>query len=120
MKTFREFLTESKQLNESKLGVNEFFEFEKIKFNIKWWENGEIQITSIHPYDLAEYHWAYSKNDGRTFDIILNTKKIKTITTKSWERVEDGDLIYPTFTWAEIANELSKLDKKVKPHIDRT
>lgn len=107
-------------LVEAKLGVNNFFEFEKIKFNIKWWENGEIQITSVHPYDLAEYHWAKSKNDGRTFDIILGTKKIKTITTKSWERVEDGDLIYPTFTWAEIANELSKLDKKVKPHIDRT
>ena len=113
-------LVESKQLNESKLGVNEFFEFEKIKFNIKWWENGEVQITSSHPYDLAEYHWAKSKNDGKTFDIILGTKKIKTITTKSWERVEDEDLDYPTFTWTEIANELSKLDKKVKPHIDRT
>jgi hypothetical protein len=121
MKTFKQFLKEAKQLNEAKLVLDENFNFERTTFNIKWWEDGKVQITSSHPYDLAEYHWAHSKNDGKTFDIILNNRKIKTITTRSWG-MEDGEGYddYPTFTWTEIANELSKLDKKVKPHIDRT
>lgn len=121
MKTFKQFLKEAKSLNEAKLVLDENFDFERTKYNIKWWEDGEVQITSIHPYDLAEYHWAKSRNDGKTFDIILNSRRIKTIITRSWE-MEDGEGYddYPTFTWTEIANELSKLDKKVKPHIDRT
>lgn len=41
------------------------------EFNITTYDNGEIYINGIYPYDNAEHHWAYSNDNGKTFTIFI-------------------------------------------------
>jgi hypothetical protein len=42
--------------------------------------NGRHWVQTIHPYDLAEYHYAFS-SDGRRWQILWKQKLVTTITT---------------------------------------
>lgn len=48
------------------------------KYSCYVYETGKIQVTTLHPYDDADYHWALS-NNGKDFKIILNTKVVGNI-----------------------------------------
>jgi len=73
------------------------------KFVVKF-GGGAASISSIHPYDETEYHWAKQNTDG------------------TWTVYRDGKLITKLdsddMTWGEVAEELLKLDKKAK--LERT
>ena len=51
------------------------------KFSISLYDNGKEYVTSINPYDDAEYYWAYTTN-GINWEIIINKKVVSTIVLK--------------------------------------
>ena len=49
------------------------------QFMVTTFADGHTQVSSIHPYDETEYHWAL-KSAGRNFwSIIRNGHKVSTI-----------------------------------------
>lgn len=48
------------------------------KYSCYVYDTGKIQVTTLHPYDDADYHWALS-NNGENFKIILNKKVVGNI-----------------------------------------
>ena len=73
------------------------------KYSCYVYETGKIQITTLHPYDDADYHWALS-NDGENFKIILNTKVVGNISAT-------GDLDNKLDV---VSKELAKRNKNIK------
>ena len=40
------------------------FEIEHTRFHLTDRGDGHLQVSSIHPYDDAHYHWAFQHTDG--------------------------------------------------------
>lgn len=64
----------------------------------------EIQVSSIHPYDESEYHWALSKDDGETYIIYRDGKMIEMFDGTEQDQDNGG--------FNDIMAELIRLDKK--------
>lgn len=80
----------------------EYLTVDRQKFVVK---SGNItSISSIHPYDETEYHWAKQNADG-TWNIYRDGKFIT--------KLDSDDM-----TWGEVAKELLRLDKEAK--LERT
>lgn len=62
-----------------------------------------IQISSLHPYDDAEYYWACTYNGGKTYRIIRNGKT---------ESVFKGN---PDAEYNDILSVLVKMNKDIEP-----
>lgn len=83
-----------------------------VKFSIYEYTSGpkagKVQISSLHPYDDADYHWATSKDSGKTFRIYIESpgKYVETFTNDS-----------PTYD--KVMARLNELDraKKIKPRM---
>lgn len=83
-----------------------------VKFSIYEYTSGpkagKVQISSLHPYDDAEYHWAVSKDSGKTFRIYINSpgQFVETFTNDS-------------ITYDKVMAKLNELDraKKIKPRM---
>lgn len=81
-----------------------------VKFSIYEYTSGpkagKVQISSLHPYDDADYHWATSKDSGKTFRIYIESpgKYVETFTNDS-------------VTYDKVMARLNELDraKKIKP-----
>lgn len=119
---------EKSKLNEGIDSVTDEFEVDKQWFTIKFDKN-EVWVGSQHPYDLTEYHFAHSRDSGKTWDIMrLGGKGVvkKNVKCKSFVKgfgkPSDDDYELDTFNWQEIGRMLLDADKKanLKPHIDRT
>lgn len=69
---------------------------------------GKVQISSLHPYDDAEYHWAVSKDNGKSFTIYIESpgKYVETFMNDS-------------LTYDKVMARLNELDraKKIKPRM---
>lgn len=65
--------------------------------------SGEYQISTYHPYDLAEYHWATSR-DGDLWQIVRGRRVIAEFTG-------DAD---------EVFAELKRRDGEVRPQMDHS
>jgi hypothetical protein len=69
---------------------------------------GKVQISSLHPYDDADYHWAVSKNNGTSFAIYIESpgKYVETFMNDS-------------LTYDKVMARLNELDraKKIKPRM---
>lgn len=81
---------------------HEYLTVNNQKFVVK---SGRITfISSIHPYDETEYHWAKQNTDG------------------TWTVYRDGRFItkldFDDMTWGEVAKELLRLDREAK--LERT
>ena len=99
-------LKESKNYEYVELGRVGNVEYRAIIDN----DTGEIDIGSIHPYDNSDYHWAVSKDGGKTYTIYIHSpgKKVKVFSD-----TQDGE-------FDGIVNELANLDKNISSKIDRT
>lgn len=85
---------------------NENYKYDKFSVNNRnfsrtIYNNGEVYIKSIHPYDNSEYHWAYSKDNGKNFTIFIYSpgKFVDTISG----------------TKENVAKKLLELDKNIEP-----
>lgn len=78
-------------LNES------FFTVGNQKFHSQPSRRNTIQITSVHPYDETEYHWAIQTEDGKKWIIYRDRKQVTTV---------DGSM-----DEEQVAKELLKLDR---------
>ena len=90
-------VTKDETLNEERNTV----EYNNTKYRINI-DGDEIQISSSHPYDDAEYCWAKSKDNGYTFIIYRDGKQIEFFESES----ED---------FSDILAEMDRLDKDIKP-----
>ncbi len=59
-----------------------------------------IAVSSIHPYDETEYHWARQGNTGKNWVIYRNGRQVR--------------IIDRPMTEEQIARELLKLDKAAR------
>ena len=80
------------------------------QFMVHELEDGEVQVSSIHPYDETEYHWA-SKSAGSTHWRILRNGKVVSIMSKPIGSTQP-------LTPEEIASILLMEDEKA--HLTRT
>ena len=103
--------------SESSDKLDEFFRYNNVEFHIRETKDG-LQVSSIHPYDEAEYSWAKSVDGGEQFSIYRAGKFIEQFAPKSFEEDEESGI--KNFNWNEVARELLKLDKNVKAKIDHT
>lgn len=76
--------------------------FNKVKYSATEYDDGRIFITSHHPYDDSEYHWAMSKDGGNKFIIYINSPGQKV------EIFESN----PGAEYFDVVERLSELDKK--------
>lgn len=90
-------VTKDEALNEERNTV----EYNNTKYRINI-DGDEIQISSSHPYDDAEYCWAKSKDNGYTFIIYRDGKQIEFFESES----ED---------FSDVLAEMDRLDKDIKP-----
>lgn len=112
-------MTESKKMTEASVTAGKFstgrdkkgsytlqeYSYNGVKYFLRIWEyNAEAQITSSHPYDDAEYHWAYVE-DFEDFRSMWNIVRDRKIVKKVKADVEAEDII----------KILAQLDKSVKP-----
>ena len=51
------------------------------RFSIHDCEDGSVQVSSIHPYDETDYHWALKSAGRRNWQIILRGRKVSTVGT---------------------------------------
>lgn len=54
------------------------FEIDYQRFHVTDRGDGHLQVSSIHPYDETEYHWAYQASKS-AWNIYRNGKKVCTI-----------------------------------------
>lgn len=90
-------VTKDEALNEERSTI----EYNNTKYHINI-NGNEIQISSSHPYDDANYCWAKSKDNGYTFIIYRDGKQIEFFESES----EDFD---------DVLAEMNRLDKDIKP-----
>lgn len=67
--------------------------------------DGRLQITSSHPYDMTDYCWAISESmdpDG------------------SWRIIDDGKTVDAAIGWNETLKIMKEIDSKKSSRIDRT
>lgn len=105
---------EDKQLPQH---LDEFFTFDNVEFHIRE-SKGRIYITSIRPYDLSDYSFAVSKDDGEQFSIYRDGKFIEQFSPSTFEEDEESGI--KNFNWNEVARELLRLDKDIEQRIDHT
>jgi hypothetical protein len=67
---------------------------------------GYAYITSIHPYDDAEYYWAKASTEDSDWDIIYKGKKVDKV---------DADQ-----SAEDVAKILARYNSKIEPRIDHT
>lgn len=72
-------------------------------------DGDKIQVSSIHPYDESEYHWAKSMDDGETYIIYINGKMVEMFDDTYGDQASGG--------FNDIMAELVRLDKEanIKP-----
>lgn len=75
------------------------FEIGHTRFHLTSREDGLLQLTSIHPYDDTEYHWAIMRTPT-SWDVLRNGRRVTTL------RHEHGT----TFEAEEAAAQLLNLD----------
>lgn len=105
---------EDKQISQH---LDEFFTCDNVEFHIRE-SKGRIYITSIRPYDLSEYSFAVSKDDGEQFSIYRDGKFIEQFSPSTFEEDEESGI--KNFNWNEVARELLRIDKDIEPRIDHT
>lgn len=74
-------------------------------YHIKERNDGCLQITSSHPYDLTDYSWAKSEDmdpEG------------------SWKIIDDGKVVNAAIGWNEALEIMKEIDSKKVKRIDRT
>ena len=69
-------------------------------------------VRTLHPYDLAEYHWAYSP-DGKAWGVYRDQGMGLQYRCILVDTLRTGDA-------SEVAERLRELNKGVLSHIDRT
>ena len=75
------------------------FEIDRVRFHLTARTDGLLQLTSIHPYDDTEYHWAILRTPT-SWDVLRNGRRVTTL------RHEHGT----TFEAEEAAAQLLNLD----------
>ena len=75
------------------------FEIDRVRFHLTARTDGLLQLTSIHPYDDTEYHWAILRTPT-SWDVFRNGRWVTTL------RHEHGT----TFEAEEAAAQLLNLD----------
>lgn len=80
-------------------------------FRITFYDEN-IHISSVHPYDLQDYHWAKSKDGGLNWNIYLHSpgKLVKSFVDKHGFEYDEYD---------NILKELYNLDKDIEARIDK-
>ena len=75
------------------------FEIDRVRFHLTARTDGLLQLTSIHPYDDTEYHWAILRTPT-SWDVYRKGRRVTTL------RHEHGT----TFKAEEAAAQLLNLD----------
>ena len=84
---------------------------DRVKCSAKVYDDGSIWVSTHHPYDDADYHWAVSKDDGIGYKIYIHSpgKFVKSIVMGGYD--DKDELISQV---KEVAQELISLDKNSK------
>lgn len=84
---------------------------DRVKCSAKVYDDGSIWVSTHHPYDDADYHWAVSKDDGIGYKVYIHSpgKFVKSIIMGGYD--DTDELIEQV---KEVAKELISLDKSSK------
>ena len=86
-----------------------FITVDRMKYSIHEGEKYGIGISSIHPYDETEYHWAHRKPNEIYWHVYLKRQVVCNLPPKSGAT---------PLTVEEVARELERLDQQA--HLHRT
>ncbi len=64
------------------------FEIEGTRFHVTDRGDGTLQVSSIHPYDETEYHWAYRASKS-VWHICRNCRKVSSIGSMSGSEITE-------------------------------
>lgn len=94
------------------------------RFGCRWsatiQADGKEFVQSSHPYDLSNYHYAYSTDGGYTFNICIQPEPVYNSPRQQGPKLVEVFEANPDQEYEDVIVELAKLDKTIQPRIDRT
>ena len=81
-------------------------DYNRVSYTVQRGQDNTIWISSSHPYDLTEYHYAYKKDGATTFRICRDRKLVDTVK-------DTGDFL-------DVIKIMDTLDSKLSSRIDHT
>ncbi len=67
------------------------FQIDRLRFHVTDRGDGTLQVTSIHPYDETEYHWAYQVSKS-CWHICRNRQRVSTLAHRNGTEIEPEEV----------------------------